>query len=241
MKKGTGVLTLCIALLFPGVARADDGGFWDWLFHWDTKFTGYGTEFHVACWTAEFKKVEYCEEWFRNIPNLFHPERSTHVFTTSDGRETTKVEFAEIAHEVNIRVSYMHSYGQRVPDEKLAPDDLNTNDHRTVHAVKLLAVYNRRLDDRWKRIELSAGGGIIPLWGEDVHSVWRGVVSGSLLYPLGSIFYVRGDATYLTNTVTGADLGHPASSFSADPGFNAAISIGFDLRRVGIFNAAPAR
>ena len=61
------------------------------------------------------------------------------------------------------------------------------------------------------------------------------------IYGLGSIFYLRGDVSYLTNTITGADFGHPESSMTISPGFNAAASIGFDLRRVGMFNAGPAR
>src|SRR6476646_1060321 len=163
--------TVCVALasaclvLVPATARADDGGFWDWLFHWDTKFVGYGTEFHVRCWTGDGKKVEHCEEWFGNVPHLFHPSESVHQFTTYEGRQPTRVEFAEIEHEINIRVTYLHSYGQRVPDAKLAADDPLTDDHRTVHGLKLLALYNRRLTGRLRGLEVAGGGGIIPLWG----------------------------------------------------------------------------
>jgi hypothetical protein len=239
--------TVCVALacawllLVPTTARADDGGFWDWLFHWDTKFVGLGTEFHARCWTGDGKKVEHCEEWFRNLPHLFHPGESVHEFTTYEGRQPARVEFAEIEHELNIRVTYLHSYGQRVPDATLPANDPLADDHRTVHGVKLLALYNRRLTGRLRGLEVAGGGGIIPLWGEDVHNVWRGDITGSVLYGLGSIFYLRGDVSYLTNTITGADFGHPESSMTISPGFNAAASIGFDLRRVGMFNAGPAR
>jgi hypothetical protein len=107
--------------------------------------------------------------------------------------------------------------------------------------VKLLALYNRRLTGGLRGLEVGGGGGIIPLWGEDVHNVWRGEITGNVLYGLGSIFYVRGDVSYLTNTITGADFGHPTSSMTISPGFNAAVSLGFDLRRTGIFNAGPVR
>jgi len=242
MKKSVCVAIACVCLLLvPSSARADDGGFWDWLFHWDTKFFGLGTEFHVRCWTGDGRKVEYCEEWFKNLPHLFQPRESVHQFTTYEGRQPTRVEFAQIEHEINIRVTYLHSYGQRISDANLAPDDPLLDDHRTVHGVKLLGLYNRRLTGRLRGLEIGGGGGIIPLWGEDVHNVWRGDIEANVLYGLGSIFYVRGDVSYLTNTITGADFGHPTSSLTISPGFNAAVSFGFDLRRTGIFNPGPAR
>src|SRR4029079_10670034 len=120
MNKTVCVALACVCLLLvPTTARADDGGFWDWLFHWDTKFVGLGTEFHARCWTGDGKKVEHCEEGFKNLPHLFKPTESVHQFTTYEGRQPARVEFAQIEHEINIRVTYLHSYGQRISDAKL--------------------------------------------------------------------------------------------------------------------------
>jgi hypothetical protein len=77
---------MCVCLvLTPAIARADDGGFWDMFFRWDTKFFGYGTEFHVLCLNKSGQRVENCEEWFRNLRHLFRPRNSQHFFTTFDG------------------------------------------------------------------------------------------------------------------------------------------------------------
>ena len=136
-------------------------------------------------------------------------------------------------------MTYLHSYGQRVSDATLAADDPLLDDHRTVHGVKLLALYNRRLTGRLRGLEVGGGGGIIPLWGEEC-TTSGGDITGSVLYGLGSILCTR-RRELPDQHITGADFGHPTSSMTISPGFNAAASIGFDLRRVGIFNAGPAR
>jgi hypothetical protein len=240
MKKIAFVIVVCACILTPAAARADDGGFWDMLFHWDTKFFGYGTEFHLVCRTASNKRVENCEEQFRNFRLRYfrRPSTTPHFFTVYENGEARAVRFEEIKHELNFRVSYMHSYGQRIPDAKLAPDDPLRNDTRKIHAVRALALYTFRAN-KW--LDLAAGGGIVPLFGDDVHRVWRGVFSGGLVFALAGGWYARTDLSYYTNTITGADFGHPTSSMVIKPKPNASFTIGVDLRRVGIFNAAPSR
>jgi hypothetical protein len=238
MKKIAFVIVVCACVLTPAAARADDGGFWDMLFHWDTKFFGYGTEFHLVCRTADNKRVENCEEKFRKLRYLFSPSMTPHEFTSYENNEAKAVTFEEIKHELNFRVSYMHSYGQRIPDAKLAPDDPNRNDTRKVQAVRALLLYTFRAN-KW--LDLAGGGGIVPLFGDDVKPVWRGVFSGGLVVGLARGWYARTDLSYYTNTITGADFGHPTSSMLIEPKVNASFTIGVDLRRVGVFNPAPSR
>jgi hypothetical protein len=232
MKAAIRFATLSVCLLTPSAARADDGGFWDMLFHWDTKFSGYGTEFHLGCWTTDHKKVEHCEEWFQK---LLHPHSFRHQFTRFDGNTGTAVAFKDITHEINVRVSYMHSYGQRVPDDKLAPDDPIRDDHRLVHAFKLLGMYTYRPNGR---LDVALGGGFLPMLGAGVTDASRGIVTGGVTLALHGPWYLRGDASYITNTLTGANFGHANSTFTSQPFFNVSGTIGFDLRRIGEVVAA---
>jgi hypothetical protein len=229
-------MSVCV-LALPSTAGADDGGFWDMLFHWGTKFSGYGTEFHVACWSDSHHKVENCEELFRGFRNAFHPEKNVHYFTEYANNEAREVPFARIHHEINLRVSYMHSYGLRIPNEALAPDDPKHDDSRKVQAFKPLGLYNYR----YQRVDAGGGGGVILLFGEDVHPVWRGDVRAYVSYGIGREWYVRTDLSYLTNTITGADFGHPTANFTIHPGWNISGTVGFDFRRVGEVRRASSR
>jgi hypothetical protein len=234
---------LCVVMLSVGVlalpasARADDGGFWDMLFHWGTKFSGYGTEFHLACWSDTHHKVENCEELFRGFRNAFHPEKNVHYFTEYINNEGREVPFEKIRHEINFRVSYMHSYGLRLPNEGLAPNDPRFDDARRVQAIRPLGLYNYR----HQRFDFGGGGGAILLFGDDVHPVWRGDIRAYVSYGIGREWYVRSDVSYLTNTITAADFGHPTSTYRIGPGPNISATLGFDFRRVGEVRRAPSR
>ena len=113
MKKTACLLVLCSSMLVPTPANADDGGFWDMLFHWHTKFSGYGTDFHLVCLTDKGRRISKCEQWFKNFKHLFRPSESVHEFQASDGTGLTA--FEQIKHEFNIRTTYFHSYGQTIP------------------------------------------------------------------------------------------------------------------------------
>jgi hypothetical protein len=227
MKKITLLLVVCVCILMPSVARADDGGFWDMLFHWDTKFFGYGTDFHVLCLKESGDRVQGCEEWFKNLPHTFHPSRSNHPF-----------DFKDIKHEFDFRVVYLRSYGQRIPDSELAASDTNKNDTRAVNAWKLMGLYYYHFNSQ---MQLGAGAGAIPIWGDDVTRVWRGIGTASLILSPAprSIWTFRLEESYLTNSISGATLGHPSATFGINGEWNFSATIGFDLRRAGNFNVKP--
>lgn len=72
------------------------------------------------------------------------------------------------------------------------------------------------------------GGGIDPFW--------RGVVTPvSLVYspPGARAMFFRVEQSYITNTITGASLGHPLSAFANNGEWNLSGTVGFDLRRIG--------
>jgi hypothetical protein len=232
MKKAALLFALFACLLTPSTAHANDGGFWDMLFRWDTKFSGYGTDFHLVCLTKSGEQVHGCEEWFTKMPDFFHPGRIKHSFATRD-RTTllpNPVTFDQIRHEVNLRVAYFHSYGQRVPDAKLAASDTNRNDHRTVHAIKIQAIYYFRIN---QYLDIGAGQGVVPLFGDDVTPLWRGITTVSFVVAPKGRWFARLEGSYYTHTITGADLGHPTSTLISSPGWNGAAIFGFDLRRIG--------
>jgi len=232
MKKTALLFALSACLLTPRTAHANDGGFWDMLFRWDTKFSGYGTDFHLVCLTESGHQVHGCEEWFTKLRYFFHRDKIKHEFATRDELtlQPQTVAFDKIRHEVNLRVAYFHSYGQRIPDAKLAANDDKRNDHRTVHAIKIQAVYYYRIN---RYFDVGVGQGVVPLFGDDVTNLWRGISTVSFVVAPKGRWYGRLEGSYFTHTITGADLGHPTSSLISGPGWNAAAIFGFDLRRIG--------
>jgi hypothetical protein len=233
MRATIGVLTVCVCLVAPATARADDGGFWDMLFHWDTKFFGYGTDFHLLCYREPGERVKNCEEFFRNFLKVFRPDSITHRFAIDNAN---KIYFQDIHHEINFRVSLMHSYGQRIPDAKLPPGDLLLDDTRKIWAAKLLGMYYYRPPFAEGHLDVGGGVGFIPIFGADVDATWRGVATASALYSLPwrpvRAWYVRGELSYLTRTISAAGLGHPGAP-DIGPGLNPSVTVGFDVRRVG--------
>ncbi len=223
MKKIAFLLMAFVCILTPSVARADDGGILDMLFHWDPKFIGVGTEFHVVCLNESGERVKGCEEWFRGFKHLFHPTMNIHAF-----------DFNEIKHELNFRVSYLRSYGERVSSP--APTDPKQSDTRGINAWKLIGFYSYHVN---RHVELGAGAGAIPIYGEDVPLFWRGIATPfSLVWAPGGtgpwgILTLRAEESYITNTITGDNLGHPLSAFANDGEWNFSATVGFDLRRVG--------
>jgi hypothetical protein len=221
MKKIGLLFMVCACILNPSAARADDGGFWDMIFHWDTKFFGYGTDFHPLCLDASGKRVGGCEEWFKNFKHFYTPSDSEHTFT----------DFGQIKHEIDLRVSYMLSYGERFNDDFYPTTDLNANDSRKMHAIKLMGLYYYRVNKRW---DVGGGVGWLPVFGEGIETVTRPIVTLSSVHSLGGIWYLRLEESYLNDTVTGfgqKDTGKVV--FTIKPEFNFSATIGFDFRRLG--------
>lgn len=223
MKKIGFLLMVCACILTPSAARADDGGFWDMIWHWDLKLTGPGTDFHLYCRDDSGKKVKRCEERFENIKNVFRPSASTHE----------SVDFDKIKHEVNFRVSYLFSYGKRVGDEHLAPGEQPNDDK--VHGLKLMGFYYYRVNGR---LDVGAGAGTIPLFGLEGPRIWRPITTASAVVGLGGIWFMRIEESYLGNSIPGSAFGYPTSTYTSEAKPNFSVTFGFDTRRKGTYNVA---
>jgi hypothetical protein len=222
MKKITLLLVVFVCILMPSVARADDGGFWDMLFHWDTKFSSYSVEFHLLCLDEAGKRIDGCEEWFSQLPHFFRPSKITHSF-----------DFNEIKRGVDFRLSFMHSYGQRTPDTQLSANDAQTEAAK-VYALKLMGFYRWYFNVKNMDVDYGVGAGAIPLFGSNVTTVWRGIITPvSITFAKPKTRWTfRLEGYYLTGTVTASDLGI-TSPYASKPKPGFAGTFGFDLRRIG--------
>jgi hypothetical protein len=226
MKKWTLLLAVFVCILTPSVARADDGGFWDMLFHWDTKFVGVTEDFHVLCFDRSWTIVKGCEEFGRKIiPTILHPKTPIrHAFA-----------FQEIKHEFDFRLTYLRSYGERIPDAKLANGDPRTNDLRRVKAWKVVGFYRVHF---WHNFDYGIGGGVIPMYGQFVTpGLKRGILTPlSVEYsiPHAEAIVLRFEYSRITGSITGADLGHPGANWGNNGEWNPVGTVGIDLRRIGL-------
>src|SRR5215510_7092446 len=64
MKHVKFLFVVCFCILISTVARADDGGFLDWLYRLDPKLGGVGSEIHVLCLDDNKERVHGCEQWW---------------------------------------------------------------------------------------------------------------------------------------------------------------------------------
>jgi hypothetical protein len=208
MTRLTTALFLCMCMLMPATASADDGGWLDWLFRMDMKFVGYGSEVHLLCLDNEGRRLR-CEDLW-GIPRLFgftHPDRDADFFD-------------RLKHEVDFRFAFYHKYGERFPD---------LHDTRAVYAWKLLGMYYYRVNTR---VAVGGGAGALLFSGTDVHEFSRGVITPvSVLVHLGKGWSLRPEVSYLTGGMTGADFGNPATTFSKQGEWNPSVAIGYDFRR----------
>ena len=214
MKRLATLALVCVCLLAPATARADDGGWLDWLFRLDPKFVGVATDIHLRCLDRNNNTIP-CEEFYKLRQLL--------------GGRREAIEFRKIQHEFNLRVAYYHTYGDLF--------DANTSD--SANAIKIMGFYAYHPDDH---ITVGAGAGFLPFFGGDtIETRWSGIVTPmSVRYAprrdgiLGKAFFVHGEASWIADPPT-IDLF--ANSASRAPAahrgeWNASIGIGFDFRQV---------
>lgn len=219
MKRLKLLMLVCVVVLAPATARADDGGFWDWLFKMDTSFWGIGTEFHLRCLDENNKKIEGCEHLFRQFPNLFN------------GRPIVGPEYSTIKHEINLRVAYYWSAGKTFPD---APENIQNGEdlnNPKLMAIKAMGMYVYHITPE---VHIGAGAGFLPIF------------TGAALQPRGvftpiSFSYgpralkgwsLRVEESYLSGDFSAAHFGATGSSFSTGGEWNTSAAVGFDLRRL---------
>jgi hypothetical protein len=205
-------ILVCVLALTPAAARADDGGFWDWLLRMDTKFTGISVDFHLKCIDKDGKTIPRadCE----------HLEKRTLAFLKGEDLEGPAWETFKQEH--NLRVSAYVRYGDSFPDSK-GP---------ALWAFKFEYLYVYHLTP-W--VSYGVGGGYLPIisWTDGVEN--RGVLTpASLTFSPkpGSSLQLRFDLNYLTGEYSAANVGRPNSTFVQGGEWNYIFSVGYDLRRL---------
>jgi len=205
-------------VLAPISARADDGGWLDWLFRMDPTFVGVATDFHIYCADDDGKKLDNCEEFF-GIPYLF-------------GRKfEDRVDYSKIRHELNLRFAWYHTQGELYAAD---PND-------SAKAIKLMLFYAYHPDTH---LVISVGAGVLPFYGGDTKETrWSGVItplhiryfpakfSGN---PTWSSLFVQMESSYITRIPTPdlfANYPPPVPAPSHLGEWNASIAVGVDLRR----------
>jgi len=212
-------IVVCAVVLAPAPARADDGGWLDWLFRMDPRFTGFATEFHAYCGDADGKAIKNCEEFF-GLRHLFGEPLP----------ENERLHFAELRHELNVRIAYYHTVGDLYDADK----------GDSAHAIKLMLFYGYHPNSH---LLVSVGGGVLPFFGADTKETrWSGVftplsvryfpaASGGHVVP--SSFFVQMEGSYITRIPT-PDLfvNYPSPPASTAIGeWNTSIGFGVDFRR----------
>jgi hypothetical protein len=215
MSRYARLLLLCVFILAPATARADDGGFWDWLFRLDPKFAGVGSDFHAFCLDKNNRMMKGCEEFFM-LRRLF-------------GIHDTPIAYSEIRHEVSFRFAYYHTYG----------DLFASNPGDSAHAFKLMAMYAYHPDDH---LTVGFGAGLMPFFSGDVESArWSTILTPvSVRYAPardGNIFqksfFLQIEASWITDPPTPDLFIHRASALPdlRRGEWNVSFSQGFDFRR----------
>jgi hypothetical protein len=235
-RRATAVLAF-VMLLLPALARADDGGWWDWFWKMDPRFMGFSVDFHLVCLDERGRVVHGCEEWFRNMRHAFKPQDISHTFKVVKDPKATRPEyetlntFNKIAHEIDFRVGYHASYGDRYDEAPIDPDA------QRINLVKMLGLYRYHVKP-WIAVE--AGGGYLVFYGDGFSPFARGMLSvGPVINPISKwpAFQVLAAYNYSHKGITAADFGDNPARFSMNnvPEQNVSIAVGFDLRRIGNF------
>ena len=212
MKRLSMLVLVCMCVLVPTAARADDGLWLDWLFKWDPKFVGVGGEIHLLCLDDQSQRID-CENWFKNFGKLFAGRRPVN----------DTVDFDRIKHEIDFRIAFYWTYGSRFSDEK---------DDRNIYASKLMGMYHYHFNRMW---QLGGGAGVTPLFGDGFRRFSRSIITPiSLLYAPSKIpvLTLRFEYSYLPEDLSGPNFANFQTEFANKGEWNPSFAVGFDLRRL---------
>ena len=211
MKRLAMFVLVCACLLVPTEARANDGGWWDWLWKWDAKFMGVGSEIHLLCLDATGNKLPKCEQWFKNIGRVI------------TGAAIQGPDADTVRHQIDFRFGYYWNHGARY-----SPPDPPTEGK--LRALKLMAVYNYHVH---RNVALTGGLGYLPVWGDRFDLESRGIMSAGVLFhvPKAEWLTLRPELSMIPGGFTGADFGDPGVSYAKENIVNFSVAIGIDVRR----------
>lgn len=212
MKRFTFVVMMLCALA-PATARANSGGFWDFLYSLDPKLTGFGTDVHLACLNANGERVPGCEEMWGM-------------------RRAENIDVRNIKHEVDLRVAYYWKYG--VSYEGVPAKD-------SIKAFKLIGMYKYHPDVHIT-VGLGGGVMPFFGHDEDgngFNSFSRGVlVPLSVTYAPATqgdkwkkSFFMRAEASFITEGFSRGDFKNGVAATETKGEWNFSVATGFDFRR----------
>ena len=234
MKRLATFILMCSCVLVPRSVRADDGGWWDAIWKWDQKFMGASSEIHLLCLDARGRRVEGCEEWFRNVKRSALGQPVEHRFAVKNPATATGKEpltsYEPIKHEIDFRFGYGRNYGLRYDSSENPPID------GSINVVTLMGMYHYHVT---KYVALGAGAGAYLLWGKRFDAFSRTIIKPVSVtlhpFPGWPAFAVRPEVNYIPQGFSAADFGDvgPAYTFHKESDWNVSVAFGFDLRRVG--------
>jgi hypothetical protein len=200
------LLLVCACALLPSSARADDGGFWEWLEKMSgPKLQGIGTDFHFFCINSENRAVN-CERFF--------------------GLKTMSETMENIKHQLDFRLAFYWKYGDRFSDDP--------TDTRRIQAAKLMAFY-RYFATNWLELGFGAGympffGDGFEIFSRGIITPMSVTVAPFSYKALKGLTF-RAENSYITNGFTGGDFGNSVTKFATGGEWNTSVSIGYDVRR----------
>lgn len=230
-------LLLVVCVLTPATARADDGGWWDVFWKWDTRFVGASSEIHLLCLDGQGRRVIGCEEWFQNFGRLIlkgkGPEHNFRVVKDPNAtRNEDKFErlknFNPIKHEVDFHFGYQHSWGDRYDTDKYPAIG------GAISAWKLMAMYHWHPADH---VALGGGLGNLIISGDRFDTFSRSLITPASLIVYGGGLAYKLELKWIPGGFTSADFGDPGVGYSRPHDWNLSVAIGFDLRRLGSFES----
>jgi len=199
------VLLIWVGVLVPGAASAQDGGWIDWLEKLSgPKLWGIGTDVSPLCLNDQGQPV-HCEKWA--------------------GLSREPIDLSRVKHEFSFRVAFYSKYGTRFSD---------VTDDRSIHAWKLMGMYHYYVTPS---VHLGGGLGYMIFYGDGFDLFSRGILTplSLLVYPVqsGSArgLFIRAEESYITQGLSGAIFGNPASAFSTTFEWNFSVGAGYDFRR----------
>jgi hypothetical protein len=210
-----------VCVLAPATARADEGGFWEFIWGLDPKLQGGGSEIHLLCLDAKGMKLDNCEEWW-----WLNKEKFTRI--------------GDLKHELDFRFAYYREYGFSYESVNYDANSINT--------WKLMAVYKYYPD---RHISVGLGAGIMPFYGkgstDNQYAFTRAILMPLSLtyYPSGEnsekrtkasdskvSFYIRGEASFIPTGFSPHDFGSALPAPTTRQGeWSVSVATGFDFRR----------
>ena len=196
---------ISVCCLTPALARADDGGWVEWLEKWSgPKLVGIGSQIHLFCRDESGNPVD-CETWW--------------------GLKRNKVDFDRIKHEVDFRFGYYWMYGSRFSD---------VWDERSVNAFRFMGTYDYHAL-RWLEMGFGAGLMPVFGEGFDGFTRGFVTPVILRLAPIsegiGRGITIETQTSYIFGGITGADLGNIVTRYGTGGEWNVSFAVGYDFRR----------